>query len=106
MTVTIAWVVSLEVKIKLVNLTLYHIFCGINENTISSINYIAITNGSVEYNPEEGSGGMINIICDEGFNLIGEEAIACDSDGTWTDTLPVCEGTYINTYFLYRKRSK
>lgn len=62
----------------------------------------AITNGSVEYSAADGdSDGTINTTCDEGFNLVGEEAVVCDLDGTWGDSLPVCEGTSINTFFLY-----
>ncbi|CAH1269015.1 NOTCH2 [Branchiostoma lanceolatum] len=36
-------------------------------------------------------GSKCNFLCDQGFDLIGEEEVTCKDDGTWSDPLPTCQ---------------
>ena len=36
-------------------------------------------------------GAACTFTCEFGYNLIGEDIIACESGGVWSNDIPVCE---------------
>ena len=34
---------------------------------------------------------MVSIVCDEGYNVLGDESILCESTGRWNATIPRCD---------------
>ena len=49
----------------------------------------AVSNGSQVFS-STGSQTTVTVTCDIGYSLEGQNTLTCDSNGSWTSTIPSC----------------
>ena len=47
------------------------------------------------------AGSSVAYRCDSGFELVGAQTLRCMDSGEWSDRLPQCRGTVIESKFVY-----